>query len=93
MIHFGIDTLLANRLGDLRGRRVGLITNDAATTAVLPHPLTPVRLALQQAGVRLVALFAPEHGLCVAAAALCLLPAFVLLGIVPLVVGLAGSVL
>ena len=68
MLHFGIDTLLAHHLASLVGRRVGLVTNDAATTAVLPQPLTPVRLALQQAGVQLVALFAPEHGLGVAAA-------------------------
>lgn len=68
MIHFGIDALLSDRLPDLAGRRVGLVTNDAATTAALPRPLTPTRLALQQADVNLVALFAPEHGLGAAAA-------------------------
>ena len=68
MIHFGVDTLLRNHTPTLAGKRIGLVTNDAATTAALPHPLTPTRLALQQAGVNLVALFAPEHGLGAAAA-------------------------
>lgn len=39
-----------------------------ATTAVLPRQVTPTRLALQQAGVNLVALLAPEHGLGASAA-------------------------
>jgi uncharacterized protein YbbC (DUF1343 family) len=68
MIHFGIDTLLQDELATLAGRRVGLVTNDAATTAALPQPVTPTRQALQAAGVNLVALFAPEHGLGVSAA-------------------------
>lgn len=68
MINFGIDALLTNHLDALAGRRVGLITNDVATTAASPQPLTPTRLALQQAGVQLVALFSPEHGLGAAAA-------------------------
>jgi uncharacterized protein YbbC (DUF1343 family) len=67
LIRFGIDTLLTERLATLAGRRVGLVTNDAATTAAVPRPLTPTRLALQQAGVNLVALFSPEHGLGAAA--------------------------
>jgi uncharacterized protein YbbC (DUF1343 family) len=45
-----------------------LVTNDAATTALLPHPVTPTRAALQQAGVNLVALLSPEHGLGASAA-------------------------
>ncbi|MFN8495765.1 MAG: DUF1343 domain-containing protein [Caldilineaceae bacterium] len=62
-IQFGIDTLLLEKRNDLRGLRVGLVTNSAATTAIAPKPLTPTRLALQQAGVNLVKLFSPEHGL------------------------------
>lgn len=62
-IHFGIDTLLAQHLAAIQGLRVGLVTNDTATTAALPRPLTPVRRALQQAGVALCTLFAPEHGM------------------------------
>ncbi|MEZ4863732.1 MAG: DUF1343 domain-containing protein [Caldilineaceae bacterium] len=62
-LHFGVDHLVAARLADLRGLRIGLVTNDAATTALLPRPLMPVRQALQQMGVNLVRLFAPEHGM------------------------------
>jgi uncharacterized protein YbbC (DUF1343 family) len=62
-IRFGIDHLLAEKLPELQGLRIGLVTNDAATTAQFPQPLTPTRLALQQAGVNLTKLFAPEHGL------------------------------
>lgn len=61
-IRFGIDSLLATSLPALQGLRVGLVTNDVATTAGLPRPLTPVRRALQAAGVQLCVLFAPEHG-------------------------------
>lgn len=69
-IHFGIDTLLHVHLSELRGLRVGLVTNNAATTAAahdLPatsiHPVAPTRLALQKAGLTLAVLFSPEHGL------------------------------
>lgn len=62
-IHFGIDSLLTKSLSALQGLRVGLVTNDAATTARLPRPLTPVRRALQEAGVQLCLLFSPEHGM------------------------------
>jgi len=67
-IRFGIDALLAHHLGALQGLRIGLVTNDAATTAFLPRPLTATRQALQAAGVPLCALFAPEHGLGASAA-------------------------
>jgi uncharacterized protein YbbC (DUF1343 family) len=67
-IRFGVDALIEQQLPALRGRRVGLVTNDTATTARHPQPLTPSRLALQQAGVNLTKLFAPEHGLGVSAA-------------------------
>lgn len=62
-IHFGVDTLLTWQLSALHGQRVGLVTNNVATTAQLPRPLTPTRLALQRAGVNVTKLFAPEHGL------------------------------
>jgi len=66
-IQFGIDHLLTDHLPALRNQRVGLVTNNAATTVAI-DPLTPTRLALQRAGVDLVALFSPEHGLGAAAA-------------------------
>jgi len=43
--------------------RVGLVTNDAATTAALSRPMTPARRALQKAGVNFCALFSPEDGM------------------------------
>ncbi len=68
-VRYGIDMLLAGMVGQVAGQRVGLITNDAATTsATYTHTLTPTRLALLDAGVNLVALFSPEHGLGAAAA-------------------------
>jgi uncharacterized protein YbbC (DUF1343 family) len=54
----GIDVLLADSLAMLRGRRVGLVTNQAAVDA---QGVSDV-VRLRSAGVRLVALFSPEHG-------------------------------
>lgn len=68
-VRYGIDMLLQGMTDQLNGLRVGLVTNDAATTsAIYTHSLTPSRVALLDAGVELAALFAPEHGLGVAAA-------------------------
>ncbi len=54
---------------ELRGRRLGLVTNAGATTGLQgDRPLTPARVALLEAGYGLVRLFAPEHGLASAAA-------------------------
>lgn len=59
----GVDRLLG---GDepsvnahLRGRRVGLLTNDLALTA----EFEPARVALAAAGWRFEVIFSPEHGL------------------------------
>jgi uncharacterized protein YbbC (DUF1343 family) len=59
MIRTGLEVLLGERPHLLRGRRVGLVSHPAA---VLPN-LTGAADALLQAGVRLTALYAPEHGL------------------------------
>ena len=68
-VRYGIDMLLAGMVSQITGQRVGLVTNDsAATSATYTHMLTPTRLALLDAGVNLVVLFSPEHGLGVAAA-------------------------
>jgi uncharacterized protein YbbC (DUF1343 family) len=57
-VRSGLEVLLA-RPGRLRGARVGLIANPASVTADLVH----ASLALRSArGLRLVALFGPEHG-------------------------------
>jgi uncharacterized protein YbbC (DUF1343 family) len=54
----GIDVLLRDSLHLVRGRRVGLVTNQAGVDARGESDVTRLR----QAGVRLVALFSPEHG-------------------------------
>jgi len=58
-VTLGIDQLLASR--HLTGQRLGLVTNDAARTA--RDSIVRSRVALQQAGLNLVRLFSPEHGL------------------------------
>lgn len=56
----GIDVLRARGFDALRGKRVGLITNQTSRTA----SGEPTRSVLAHAaGVQLVALFAPEHGI------------------------------
>jgi uncharacterized protein YbbC (DUF1343 family) len=54
----GIDVLLTDSLHLVRGRRVGLVTNQAGVDADSVSDVA----RLQAAGVRLVALFSPEHG-------------------------------
>lgn len=54
----GIDVLAGNNFDLLRGKRVGLICNHTSITG----NGTMTRVALQRAGVNLVALYAPEHG-------------------------------
>jgi uncharacterized protein YbbC (DUF1343 family) len=60
----GIDVLLSDSLGLVRGRRVALVTNLAAVDGQGVSDIERLR----DAGVALVALFAPEHGLTVQAA-------------------------
>lgn len=59
-VQSGLDGLLANRLGLLRGRRVGLLCNPTAVTAELHHAIDRLHAA---PGVQLRRLFGPEHGL------------------------------
>jgi uncharacterized protein YbbC (DUF1343 family) len=56
----GIDVLLRDSLHLVRGRRVGLITNH---TAVTRDGRSDVDVLHATPGVRLVALYAPEHGI------------------------------
>lgn len=55
----GQDVLARNGYDLLRGKRVGLITNHTSFTG----SGVPTRLAMKRAGVNLVALYAPEHGI------------------------------
>ncbi|HMH24545.1 MAG TPA: DUF1343 domain-containing protein [Puia sp.] len=57
-IRFGTD-VFSGQAGEYKGRRLGLVSNDAATTA----SGKPSRQALLSAGYKLVRLFSPEHGL------------------------------
>src|ERR1700752_79196 len=59
-VHSGLDVLLHQRLRLLRGRRVGLLAHPASVNARAEHAVT---LLAGARGVRLTALFAPEHGL------------------------------
>ena len=59
MLYTGLDVLLTENLTLTQGRRVGLVTHAAAVLPDLTHAIE----ALRTAGVELVALFGPEHGL------------------------------
>lgn len=54
----GLDCLVSDGVVQLKGRRVGLVTHPAAVTGDLTDAVT----ALLRCGVRLTALFGPEHG-------------------------------
>jgi uncharacterized protein YbbC (DUF1343 family) len=67
-VRYGIDMLFPALQSQLSGKRVGMVTNNVATTgSAYSQRMIPSRVALQKAGVDLVALFAPEHGLGAAA--------------------------
>ena len=55
----GLDVLLAERLDLVKGKRVGLITNPTGVRADLTSGIDALHA---QAGVKLAALFGPEHG-------------------------------
>jgi uncharacterized protein YbbC (DUF1343 family) len=63
-VQFGVDRLVGDVPAELRRGRVGMVTSNVATTAAG----RPSRVALRDAGVNLVRLFGPEHGLAGAAA-------------------------
>ncbi|MEI9999284.1 MAG: DUF1343 domain-containing protein [Verrucomicrobiota bacterium] len=55
----GIDVLEERGFADLKGKRVGLITN---ATGIDSRGVSTVDILLHAPGVQLVALFGPEHG-------------------------------
>jgi uncharacterized protein YbbC (DUF1343 family) len=59
-VRTGLDVVLSDSIGVLRGKRVGLITNH---TGIDASGHRNVDLLFHVPGVRLVALFAPEHGI------------------------------
>lgn len=59
-VQTGLDVLEAEKFAPLRGKHVGLITNH---TGVDLQGKTTIELLAHAAGVHLVALFSPEHGI------------------------------
>src|SRR5437762_1007276 len=59
-VRTGLDVLAAQDFATLRGLRVGLVANPATVDCRLRHAAA---LLAQAPGVRLAALFGPEHGL------------------------------
>jgi uncharacterized protein YbbC (DUF1343 family) len=59
LVRAGIDVLESEGFALLRGRRVGLITNQ---TGVNQHGERTIDLLHRAEGVRLMAIFSPEHG-------------------------------
>ncbi len=59
-VRLGIEVLLSDSMHLVRGKRVGLITNH---TGVVPDGRSTIDLLHRANGVRLTALFAPEHGI------------------------------
>jgi uncharacterized protein YbbC (DUF1343 family) len=57
-VQLGIDNLITNEPGWLRGARLGLLANQASVDRHLHH----TRDRLLAAGAKLTALFAPQHG-------------------------------
>lgn len=59
VVKTGLEVLLEKRLDLLRGKRIGLITNPSGVDARLRSSIDRLREA---EGVRLIALYGPEHG-------------------------------
>ena len=59
-VELGIDVLEKEGFSTLKGKRVGLVTNH---TGIDSHGIKTRKILAAAHGVRLVALFAPEHGL------------------------------
>lgn len=59
-VRLGIEVLLTDSIHLISGKRVGLITNHSGTT---PDGRSSIDLLYRARGVRLTALFAPEHGI------------------------------
>ena len=58
IVHPGIDVLLADSLQLVRGQRLGLLTNQTGVDAAGRRDVDRLRAS----GLRVVALFSPEHG-------------------------------
>lgn len=54
----GLDVLLAEEINVLKGKKVGILCNQTAVT----HDLTHITDVLHSVGIKITALFGPEHG-------------------------------
>src|SRR5450631_836816 len=59
MVQTGLDVLLADKIGVLRGRRVGVLCHPASVNRDVVHVVD----VLAAAGVNMTRLFGPEHGI------------------------------
>jgi uncharacterized protein YbbC (DUF1343 family) len=59
-VQTGLEVLLSTRLADIRGKRIGLVTNQSGIDR---NGQANYRLLLDSAGVDLKVVFSPEHGL------------------------------
>ncbi|MBK8183757.1 MAG: DUF1343 domain-containing protein [Candidatus Competibacteraceae bacterium] len=57
-VQTGLETLISEAPGKIRGARIGVVCHPASVDAELRHALD----LLQAAGARIVAVFGPEHG-------------------------------
>lgn len=62
-IQLGIDVLEAEKFKRLRGKRVGLVTNQAGVNSRGESTIQVLHTRGRKAGVKLVKLFGPEHGI------------------------------
>lgn len=62
-IRLGIDVLEAENFRRLRGKRIGLVTNQAGVNSRGESTIRVLHTRGRRAGVKLVKLFGPEHGI------------------------------
>lgn len=62
-VRLGVDMLEAEGFSRLRGERVGLLTNQAGVNGAGESTIKILHTRGRRAGVNLVALFGPEHGI------------------------------
>ncbi|MGB3260134.1 exo-beta-N-acetylmuramidase NamZ family protein [Paenisporosarcina sp.] len=59
-VKLGLDVFMEHYVADVKGKRVGLLTNQTGANREL---VSTIRLFHEHADINLTALFAPEHGL------------------------------
>lgn len=62
-VRLGIDVLAAENFSRLRGKRIGLVTNQAGTDSRGRSTIKILHEQARRTGAELVALFGPEHGI------------------------------